>query len=30
MKRLYEIRPNRRITEDDMKEIWPEWTPELF
>ena len=25
-----EIRPNRRIEEEDMKEIWPEWNPELF
>jgi Rps23 Pro-64 3,4-dihydroxylase Tpa1-like proline 4-hydroxylase len=30
MKKLYEIRPNRRITQDDMNEIWPEWSPELF
>jgi len=30
MKKLYNIRPNRRITEQDMNEIWPEWTPDLF
>lgn len=30
MKKLYEIRPYRRIEETDMMEIWPEWTPELF
>ena len=26
MKKLYDIRPYRRITEKDMNEIWPEWT----
>jgi len=26
MEKLYKIRPYRRITESDMKEIWPEWT----
>jgi len=25
MEKLYKIRPHRRITEKDMKEIWPEW-----
>ena len=30
MKKLYDIRPNRRIKEEDMNEIWPDWTPELF
>jgi Rps23 Pro-64 3,4-dihydroxylase Tpa1-like proline 4-hydroxylase len=28
--KLYNIRPNRRITDKDMEEIWPEWTPEIF
>lgn len=26
MEKLYKIRPFRIITNDDMKEIWPEWT----
>lgn len=26
MEKLYKIRPYRRITESDMKELWPEWT----
>lgn len=30
VKRLQEIRPHRRINPQDMKEIWPEWTPELY
>ena len=30
MKKLYEIRPSRRIEKEDMEEIWPDWTPELF
>ena len=30
LKKLYEIRPNKRIEEKDMEEIWPEWTPEIF
>ena len=30
LKKLYEIRPKRRIEKEDMEEIWPEWTPELF
>lgn len=30
MKMLYDIRPHRRINNDDMKCIWNEWTPELF
>jgi len=30
MKKLYEIRPKRRIEKEDLDEIWPEWTPELF
>ena len=25
MEKLYKIRPHRRITENDMKDIWPEW-----
>ena len=25
MEKLYKIRPHRRITENDIKEIWPEW-----
>ena len=25
MEALYQIRPHRRITEKDMKEIFPEW-----
>ena len=25
MAKLYKIRPHRRITENDMEEIWPEW-----
>lgn len=29
MEELYKIRPNRRITQEDMAEIWPEWTKEL-
>lgn len=28
IKKLYEIRPNRRINEEDMKTIWPDWTKE--
>lgn len=30
MEELYNIRPKRRITSEDMERIWPEWTPELF
>lgn len=30
MKKLYEIRPNRRIEKEDMEEIWSDWTPEIF
>ena len=30
IKKLYEIRPNRRIEEEDMEEIWPELTLEIF
>jgi len=29
MVKLYTIRPTRRITDEDMKLIWPEWTTEL-
>jgi len=29
MKKLYEIRPNRRITKEDLSEIWPDWTEEV-
>ena len=25
-KKLYKIRPFRRITSEDMTEIWPEWS----
>ena len=25
MEKLYKIRPQRRITEEDMKEIFPDW-----
>lgn len=30
MEKLYEIRPHRRIEQEDMNKIWPDWTPELF
>jgi len=30
MKKLYKIRPYRRITKDDMDNIWPEWDPSVF
>ena len=30
LKKLYKIRPFRRITKNDMNQIWPDWTPELF
>jgi len=30
MTELYKIRPIRRIENDDLKKIWPEWTPNLF
>ena len=30
MEKLYKIRPNRRIQQKDMDEIWPVWTPDLF
>ena len=30
MEKLYKIRPKRRITQKDMNEIWPDWTPEFF
>jgi Rps23 Pro-64 3,4-dihydroxylase Tpa1-like proline 4-hydroxylase len=29
MSALYKIRPYRLITKEDMKTIWPEWTPAL-
>jgi Rps23 Pro-64 3,4-dihydroxylase Tpa1-like proline 4-hydroxylase len=29
MEKLYAIRPNRRITDKDMEEIWPEWNGRL-
>ena len=29
MKKLYDIRPIRRITKEDMNQIWPEWRPEI-
>ena len=30
LEKLYEIRPHRRIEQEDMDKIWPDWTPELF
>jgi len=30
MKKLYDIRPLRRIENEDLKRIWPEWTEEIF
>lgn len=30
LKKLYSIRPFRRITNSDLENIWPEWTPSLF
>jgi dTDP-glucose 4,6-dehydratase len=30
MEELYKLRPIRRIEKNDLNEIWPEWTPELF
>jgi len=30
IEKLYGIRPQRRIEQEDMDEIWPEWNPELF
>lgn len=30
MDELYKIRPHRRIAKNDMKQIWPEWTPKMF
>lgn len=30
MEKLFIIRPYRRITENDMKEIWPEWNPKDY
>lgn len=30
MTQLFNIRPQRRIEEGDMKTIWPEWTPETY
>ena len=29
MNKLYDIRPYRRITKEDMNNIWPEWTPDF-
>lgn len=29
MEKLYKIRPNRRISEEDMQEIWPDWNMEI-
>lgn len=29
IKKLMEIRPTRRITDEDMQIIWPEWNPKL-
>ena len=28
--KLYEIRPHRRIEQEDMDKIWPDWRPPLF
>ena len=30
IKKLYEIRPYRRIEKEDIDEIFPDWTPEIF
>lgn len=30
LQKLYDIRPKRRISEEDMKKIWPEWDPSIF
>ena len=30
MKTLFKIRAYRRIKNEDMQEIWPDWTPELY
>ena len=30
MNELYKIRSTRRIENEDMSRIWPEWTPEFF
>lgn len=30
LEELYKIRPHRRIEQEDMNKIWPDWTPELF
>ena len=30
MEKLYKIRPLRRIEKEDMKEIWPDWTPDKY
>ena len=30
LKHLYNIRPYRRITNNDIEKFWPDWTPELF
>lgn len=30
IKEFQKIRPYRRINERDLKELWPEWTPELY
>ena len=29
LEKLYKIRPHRRITDGDMKEIYPDWNPEI-
>ena len=29
IQKLYDIRPHRRITKEDMETIMPNWTPEL-
>lgn len=30
LNKLYEIRPHRRIEQEDMDKIWPDWRPPLF
>ena len=29
MNTLFKIRPYRRIKSEDMKDIWPDWTPQF-
>ena len=30
MEKLFKIRPFRRISDDDMNEIWPEWNEKEY